>query len=132
MEVVIKKGGRQLLKKLIRKGSNYQERNEVIRFENQEVISKIAFGIVHGQSYKGFQKLPHMQLQLLVIRIKCEQIESAILLELYVLGGTIKIETMGLEYGKFKYPILWFSTLKKKLVVLILQYCNYNRWTYLS
>lgn len=46
----MEKGGRQLFKKLIQKGSNCQERNEVIRFENQVVISKIAFGIVHGQS----------------------------------------------------------------------------------
>ncbi len=35
---------------------------------------------------------------------------GAILLELYILGGTIIIETMSLEYGKFEYPILWFST----------------------
>jgi hypothetical protein len=36
----------------------YQERNEVIRFENQVIISKIAFRMVHGQAYKRFQKLP--------------------------------------------------------------------------
>ncbi len=38
---VIKKGGRQLLKTLIRKGNNYEERHEVIRLENEVVIYEI-------------------------------------------------------------------------------------------
>jgi hypothetical protein len=55
---------------------------------------------------KGSKNSHVYQFWLLVIRIKCEWFESDILLELYVLGGTIRIETMGLEYGKFEYPIL--------------------------
>jgi hypothetical protein len=34
--------------------------NEIIRLENEVVISKIIFGMVHGQPYKGFHKPPHI------------------------------------------------------------------------
>jgi hypothetical protein len=40
MDVVIKKGGE--------KGSIYLLKNEVIRLENEVVILKIVFGMVHG------------------------------------------------------------------------------------
>ncbi len=33
---------------------------EVIKLENEIVISKIVFEMVHGQSYKGFQKNSHI------------------------------------------------------------------------
>jgi hypothetical protein len=38
MEVVIKKGEKWLLKKLIEIRNNYQERNEVVRLENERII----------------------------------------------------------------------------------------------
>ncbi len=46
MDVVIKKGGE--------KGSIYLLKNEVIRLENEVVILKIVFGMVHGWPYEGF------------------------------------------------------------------------------
>jgi hypothetical protein len=46
MEVVIKKGGRYLVRKLIFK--NIYIKKEVIRFENEIVIYEIVFGMVHG------------------------------------------------------------------------------------
>ncbi len=46
-EIVIKK-----------KVSNFFYKIEVIRLENEVVIFKIVFGMVHGQPYKGFQKIP--------------------------------------------------------------------------
>jgi hypothetical protein len=42
-------------------GDSYQKRNELIRVENEVVISKIVFGMVHGQQYKGFQKISNTQ-----------------------------------------------------------------------
>ncbi len=53
MEVLIKKGGK--------KGRIYLLKNEVIRLENEVVILKIIFGMVHGWRYEGFQKIPHIQ-----------------------------------------------------------------------
>jgi hypothetical protein len=32
--------------------------SEVIRLEKEIVISEIVFEMIHGQPYKGFQKLP--------------------------------------------------------------------------
>ncbi len=46
MEIVIRKGGKQLLKILIKKRSNYEERNEIVKLENEAIISKIVFGMV--------------------------------------------------------------------------------------
>jgi hypothetical protein len=57
MEVVIKKGGWYLLRKLIFK--NVIEKG-IIRLENEIVIYEIVFGMVHGWPYEGFQKIPHM------------------------------------------------------------------------
>jgi hypothetical protein len=34
--------------KVIRKGNSYKKRNEVVRLENEVVILKIVFGMVHG------------------------------------------------------------------------------------
>ncbi len=45
---VIRKGKKQLLRKLIRKRSNYKEKNEAIKLENEIVIFEIAFETVHG------------------------------------------------------------------------------------
>jgi hypothetical protein len=36
---------------------SYSKRNEVVRLENELVISEIVFGIVHGP-YEGFQRNP--------------------------------------------------------------------------
>jgi hypothetical protein len=33
-------------------------KNEVVRLENEIVVSEIVIGIVHGQPYKGFHKNP--------------------------------------------------------------------------
>jgi hypothetical protein len=47
--------------KVIRKGNSYKERNEVVRLENEVVLFKIVFGMVHGRPCEGFQKnLPYM------------------------------------------------------------------------
>jgi hypothetical protein len=35
-----------LLKILIKKRSNYEERNEIVKLENEAIISKIVFGMV--------------------------------------------------------------------------------------
>jgi hypothetical protein len=52
MKVVIKKGEKWLLKKLIGIRNNYQERNEVVRLENERIIFENVFenvsGMVHG------------------------------------------------------------------------------------
>ncbi len=53
MEVLIKKGEK--------KRKFYLLKYEVIRLENEVVIFKIVFGIVHGWPYEGFQKIPHIQ-----------------------------------------------------------------------
>jgi hypothetical protein len=46
------------------------KKNEVVRLENEIVISEIVIGIVHGQPYKGFQKNPPIyQIRLLVTGI---------------------------------------------------------------
>ncbi len=58
MEIVISKGERQLLWKLIRKGNIYKERNKIVKLENEVVIFEIVFGMVHGRPYKRFQKNP--------------------------------------------------------------------------
>jgi hypothetical protein len=39
-------------------GDNSEERNKIVKFENEIVISEIVFGIVHGRPYQGFQKNP--------------------------------------------------------------------------
>jgi len=62
MKVVIRKGGKLLLRKLIRKGSNFFIKNEVVKLENEVVIIEIVFGMVHGQAYEGFQKIPHIRI----------------------------------------------------------------------
>ncbi len=33
-------------------------KNEIDRLENEVVISKIVFGVVHGRPYEGFQNTP--------------------------------------------------------------------------
>jgi hypothetical protein len=38
MNIVIRKSGRQLLRKLIGRKGSYQERNEVVKLENEVVI----------------------------------------------------------------------------------------------
>ncbi len=38
--------------------SNFLKKIEVIRLENEVVIFEIVFKMVHGQPYKGFQKIP--------------------------------------------------------------------------
>ncbi len=48
MEVVIKKGKKQSLEKLRRKGSSYYERNVVVKLENEAIIFGIVFGMVYG------------------------------------------------------------------------------------
>ncbi len=53
MEVVIKKGGKKRKHLFIK--------NEEIKLENEVVILKIVFGMVHGWPYEGLQKLPHIQ-----------------------------------------------------------------------
>jgi hypothetical protein len=39
-------------------GDNSEERNKIVKFENEIVISEIVFGIVHGRPYQGFPKNP--------------------------------------------------------------------------
>jgi hypothetical protein len=46
--------------KVNKKKKIYKKRNEVVRLENEIVIFKIVFGMVHGRPYKGFQKIPHI------------------------------------------------------------------------
>ncbi len=53
MEVVIKKGGEKRKHLFIK--------NEVIKLENEVVIFKIVFGMLHGWPYEGLQKVPHIQ-----------------------------------------------------------------------
>jgi hypothetical protein len=48
MKVVIKKGEKWLLKKLIEIRNNYQERNEVVRLENERIIFENVSGMIHG------------------------------------------------------------------------------------
>jgi len=38
-------------------------------FEKEVVISKIVFGMLHGQPYKGFQKISHIPILSFIIRI---------------------------------------------------------------
>ncbi len=52
--------------KIIRKGSSYRKRNEIVRLENEIVITEIIFEIVYGWPYKGFQNSPIYQFGLLV------------------------------------------------------------------
>ncbi len=66
MEIVIRKGGKQLLKKLIQKRSNYEERNEIVKLENETIIFEIVFGTVHGRPYEEFQKI--LQTPILITR----------------------------------------------------------------
>ncbi len=56
MEVVIKKGGRYLIKIF---------EKEIIRFENEIVIDEIVSRMVHGWPYEGFQKIPHMPIPII-------------------------------------------------------------------
>jgi hypothetical protein len=37
---------------------------EVNRFENEIVIFEIVFGMVNGQPYEGFPKIPHIQVRI--------------------------------------------------------------------
>ncbi len=60
MEVIIRKGVRQLFKKLIKKGSNYEKKNEVVRLETEAFISKIVFGMVHERPKEEFLKILHL------------------------------------------------------------------------
>jgi hypothetical protein len=46
----------------IRKGSKFYFLNDEVRLENEIVISEIVYGMVHGQPYKQFQKIPHILL----------------------------------------------------------------------
>jgi hypothetical protein len=48
MEVVIKRGEKWLLRKIIEIRNNYQERNEIVRLENERIIFEIVSGMVHG------------------------------------------------------------------------------------
>jgi hypothetical protein len=67
MEVVIRTGKKYILRNLIRKGSNYFKRDKIIRLKNEIINFEIAFGMIHGQPYKGFpKKSPIYQFQLLV------------------------------------------------------------------
>jgi len=47
MKVIIRKSKKKNIKKINRKKSNYSKRNEVVRLENELVISEIVFGMVH-------------------------------------------------------------------------------------
>jgi len=38
--------------------------NEIIRLENEVVIYKKIFGMIHAQPYEGFQKIPHIQVSI--------------------------------------------------------------------
>jgi hypothetical protein len=70
MEVVFGKGGIYLLRNLIGKWSIYFL-NEIIKFENEVVILKIVFAMVHGQQYQRIpKKSPLYQFQLLVTGIR--------------------------------------------------------------
>jgi hypothetical protein len=40
---------------LIKKRSNYEERNEIVKLENEAIIFKIVFGMVLRKPYKEFQ-----------------------------------------------------------------------------
>ncbi len=60
MEIVIIKGGRQLLWKLIRKGSSYKERNKIVKLENEVVIFEIVFGMGSVDDHtKDSKKTPY-------------------------------------------------------------------------
>ncbi len=48
MEIVIRKGEKQLFKNLIKKKSNYEERNEIVKLQNEIIIFEIVFGMVNG------------------------------------------------------------------------------------
>ncbi len=54
MEVIIIKGARQLFKKLIKKGINYEKINEVVRLETEAFIFEIVFGMVHERPKEEF------------------------------------------------------------------------------
>jgi len=52
--------------KVNRKNIYILRENEIIKFESEIVIFKIAFGMVHGQPYEKFQK--HFQFELHIVR----------------------------------------------------------------
>jgi hypothetical protein len=41
-------------------GDSYSKRNEIVRVENEVVISEIVVEMVHDKPYEGFQKIPHI------------------------------------------------------------------------
>ncbi len=59
MGVVITKGGRKLLRKLMGKKIIIKKK-KVIMFENEIVISKIIFGTIHEKPCEEFHKILHI------------------------------------------------------------------------
>jgi hypothetical protein len=54
-----------VIKKVHRKRKqSFFLKNEVLKLENEMVIFEIVFGMVHGRSNKGFQKIPHIQISI--------------------------------------------------------------------
>jgi len=52
MEIIIRKGGRLLLRKLIGKGSSKKERNEIVKLENKIVMFEIVLRLYrHGATW---------------------------------------------------------------------------------
>ncbi len=66
-EIVIRKGGRWLLKKIVKEV--IIKKIEIIKAENEIVISEIVFRIVHEWPYNEIQKVPIYQFRLLVTKI---------------------------------------------------------------
>jgi hypothetical protein len=46
-----------------------KKKYEIVRLENDVVISEIVFGMVHGQPYEGFQKISIYQFRFLIVGI---------------------------------------------------------------
>jgi histone acetyltransferase (RNA polymerase elongator complex component) len=60
MEVVIKKRWEMVIKKVNTKKNIIKKKIEVVRLQNEIVISKIVFGMVHGQLNPRIpKKLPY-------------------------------------------------------------------------
>ncbi len=49
-----------MLKNLIKKKSNYEERNEIVKLQNEIIIFEIVFGMVNGWPYEEFQNILHI------------------------------------------------------------------------
>ncbi len=62
---------------VLENGGTYQEKNEIIKLQNEVVISEIVFGMVHGRPYKGFETIPHVPIPItchwsyIIIVLKC-------------------------------------------------------------